>query len=100
MLPLVGRLSDLHGRVPVLLGCLTLFVAGSVLTATADSPRARWSSGATLQGVGGGGLVPVTLALVADGWPPGRAGCRWASSAPRRSSAPWSGRCSVPWCWP
>ena len=73
VLPLVGRLSDLHGRVPVLVGSLLVFTAGSVLTATAES-LGPLVLGRTLQGVGGGGLVPVTLALVADGWPPRRRG--------------------------
>ena len=36
-LPLLGRLADLRGRVPVLVGCLLLFALGSLLTATADS---------------------------------------------------------------
>src|SRR4051794_7105001 len=35
-LPLLGRLADLRGRVPVLVGCLLLFALGSLLTATAD----------------------------------------------------------------
>jgi MFS family permease len=70
-LPLLGRLADLHGRVPVLVGCLMVFALGSLLTATADSlgPAVL---GRGLQGVGAGGLVPATLALVADRWPPER----------------------------
>src|SRR6195952_4686817 len=32
-LPLLGRLADLRGRVPVLLGCLLVFALGSLLTA-------------------------------------------------------------------
>ncbi|SFE37402.1 Major Facilitator Superfamily protein [Blastococcus tunisiensis] len=70
-LPLLGRLADLRGRVPVLVGCLLLFALGSLLTATADTlgPAVL---GRGLQGVGAGGLVPATLALVADRWPPER----------------------------
>jgi MFS family permease len=70
-LPLLGRLADLRGRVPVLVGCLLLFALGSLLTATADGlgPAVL---GRGLQGVGAGGLVPATLALVADRWPPER----------------------------
>jgi MFS family permease len=70
-LPLLGRLADLRGRVPVLVGCLLLFALGSLLTATAVSlgPAVL---GRGLQGIGAGGLVPATLALVADRWPPER----------------------------
>jgi MFS family permease len=70
-LPLLGRLADLRGRVPVLVGCLLLFALGSLLTATADTlgPAVL---GRGLQGIGAGGLVPATLALVADRWPPER----------------------------
>ena len=70
-LPLLGRLADVRGRVPVLVGCLLLFAFGSLLTATADSlgPAVL---GRGLQGIGAGGLVPATLALVADRWPPER----------------------------
>jgi MFS family permease len=70
-LPLLGRLADLRGRVPVLVGCLLVFALGSLLTATADTlgPAVL---GRGLQGVGAGGLVPATLALVADRWPPER----------------------------
>src|SRR5688572_20911620 len=70
-LPLLGRLADLRGRVPVLVGCLLLFALGSLLTATADSLGPA-VVGRALQGVGAGGLVPATLALVADRWPPER----------------------------
>ena len=73
VLPLLGRLSDLCGRRPVLLGCLAVFATGSLVTATAHSLGVV-VAGRTLQGLGGGGLVPVTLALVADTWPPGRRG--------------------------
>jgi MFS family permease len=70
-LPLLGRLADLRGRVPVLAGCLLLFAVGSLLTATATGLDLA-VAGRGLQGVGAGGLVPATLALVADRWPPER----------------------------
>jgi len=73
VLPLLGRLSDMYGRVPVLLGCLAVFAAGSLTTASAHELGVA-VAGRALQGLGGGGMVPVTLALVADMWPPERRG--------------------------
>lgn len=73
VLPLLGRLSDVIGRVPVFVGCLTGFALGSLLTATAHSLGVL-VAGRALQGLGGGGLVPVTLSLVAAHWPPGSRG--------------------------
>jgi len=68
MLPLIGRIADVRGRPPVLVGSLVLFGVGSLVTAAAyDLPSLV--AGRFLQGVGGGGLVPVTLALVADLYP-------------------------------
>jgi MFS family permease len=73
VLPLIGRLSDLLDRRRILLGCLVVFVVGSALTALAVELPVL-VSGRVLQGVGGGGLVPATLALVADLWPAERRG--------------------------
>jgi MFS family permease len=71
VLAVAGRVSDAAGRVPVLVACLLLFAAGSLLTASA--PDLAWAvAGRTVQGLGAGGLVPPTLALVADTWPPRR----------------------------
>ncbi len=73
MLPLIGRIADLTGRVPVLVFALLLFAFGSLVTALAyDMPS--MVVGRFLQGVGGGGLVPATLALVADLYPKERRG--------------------------
>ena len=55
MLPLIGRIADLRGRVPVLIAALVIFAFGSLVTAVAydlDSLVA----GRFLQGLGGGGL--------------------------------------------
>ena len=73
MLPLIGHLADLRGRVPVLVAALLVFALGSLLTTLAyDLPT--MVAGRFLQGVGGGGLVPATLALVADLYPVDRRG--------------------------
>ena len=73
MLPLIGRIADLRGRVPVLVAALVLFAIGSLITTLAyDMPS--MVGGRFLQGVGGGGLVPATLALVADLYPVERRG--------------------------
>jgi MFS family permease len=73
MLPMIGRIADLRGRVPVLSAALVLFALGSLVTALAyDLPS--MVSGRFLQGVGGGALVPATLALVADLYPAERRG--------------------------
>lgn len=73
VLPLIGRIADLRGRLPVLTGSLVIFAIGSLVTAAAyDLPS--MVTGRFLQGLGGGGLVPATLALVADLYPPERRG--------------------------
>ena len=73
VLPLVGRIADLRGRLPVLVGSLVAFAIGSLVTAAAyDLPSVV--TGRFLQGLGGGGLVPATLALVGDLYPPHRRG--------------------------
>jgi len=72
-LPLIGRLSDLVSRQRILIFCLSLFVVGSAITAVSVELPVL-VGGRVLQGIGGGGLVPATLALVADLWPPERRG--------------------------
>ena len=73
VMPLLGRLSDIAGRRPLLYACLGVFAAGSLVTASAHD-LATAVAGRALQGAGGGGMVPVTLALVADLWPAARRG--------------------------
>ena len=68
MLPLIGRIADLRGRLPVLVGSLVVFALGSLVTA-ASYDLTSMVIGRVLQGVGGGGLLPATLALVADLYP-------------------------------
>lgn len=71
MLPLIGRIADVRGRIPVLRWGLFLFSFGSTITAISYSLDTL-IAGRFLQGVGGGALVPATLALVADLYPAGK----------------------------
>lgn len=73
VLPLVGRVADLVARQRVLQLCLAVFIVGSVITALATDLTVL-VGGRVIQGAGGGGLVPATLALVADLWPADRRG--------------------------
>lgn len=67
--PIYGRLSDLYGRRPVLLVCVCVFVLGSILAALAQSML--WLIAArVVQGLGGGGLRSVAIAVVSDILPP------------------------------
>src|SRR5262244_1504183 len=63
--PLYGKLSDIHGRRTMMLAAIALFVAGSGLCAVAPNMMLL-IVGRTLQGIGGGGIVPMVQTTVAD----------------------------------
>ncbi|MBL6459025.1 MFS transporter [Belnapia sp. T6] len=67
--PIYGRLSDLYGRRPVLLVSVCIFVGGAVLAALAPSMPALIAA-RVVQGLGGGGLRAISLAVVGDILPP------------------------------
>lgn len=93
-LTFMGRVSDLLGRRAVYVVCLLVFIAGSILVATAGGwPTQTLHSvyrrlgqrpdiayvhlqaliiGRVVQALGAGALVPVSLALVGDLFPPAR----------------------------
>jgi MFS family permease len=70
-IPIVGRISDLLGRTLAFQGSLVLFLMGSAICAIAGD-LAVMVAGRAIQGAGGGALLPVTMALVADVLQPGR----------------------------
>jgi EmrB/QacA subfamily drug resistance transporter len=67
--PLYGKLSDIYGRRTMILIGIGVFIAGSIACAIAPT---MWALilGRGLQGLGGGGLVPLAQAVIGDVAPP------------------------------
>lgn len=66
--PVYGRLGDARGRRRLLLTALALFVAASVLCASAQGVLSL-TGARILQGLGGGGLMVLSQALLAENTP-------------------------------
>jgi EmrB/QacA subfamily drug resistance transporter len=63
--PIYSKLSDIYGRRRLLVVCIALFIATSILCAVARSlSQLIWFR--ALQGLGGGGLMALTQAAIAD----------------------------------
>src|SRR3954451_381242 len=63
--PLYGKLSDIWGRRAMILAAIGLFIAGSAVAAAA--PDMTWLIlGRGLQGIGGGGILPLCQSVIAD----------------------------------
>ena len=67
--PLYGKFGDLYGRKLVLQVAIVLFLAGSALCGLSQN-MAELIGFRTLQGLGAGGLIVVTFAVVGDLIPP------------------------------
>jgi EmrB/QacA subfamily drug resistance transporter len=67
--PLYGKLGDVHGRKPLFVVAIVIFLAGSALCGAAQN---MWELVIfrAVQGVGAGGLFPLTLAMVGMIIPP------------------------------
>ena len=65
MTPIYGRLADQYGRKPVYIGSVAIFLLGSLLCGFA------WSMASlivfrAIQGIGGGGLIPLATTIISD----------------------------------
>src|SRR5467141_4584464 len=67
--PLYGKLSDIHGRRAMMLAAIGIFVAGSAVCALAPN-MLTLVLGRGLQGLGGGGIMPLAQVIVGDVSPP------------------------------
>jgi EmrB/QacA subfamily drug resistance transporter len=63
--PVFGTLSDIYGRRAMIITSLSLFIAGSVLCAVAPSLPVL-IVGRGLQGLGGGGILPIVQTIISD----------------------------------
>jgi EmrB/QacA subfamily drug resistance transporter len=63
--PLFGKLSDIYGRRRMMLVSIGVFILGSVACALAPSMETL-IVGRVLQGVGGGGILPLAQTVIAD----------------------------------
>ena len=63
--PVFGTLSDIYGRRAMIITALSLFIVGSILCAVAPNmPVLILARG--LQGLGGGGIMPVVQTVISD----------------------------------
>lgn len=65
MLPVYGKVGDLIGRKPLFIAAIALFLVGSVIGGLAQDMT--WLiTGRAVQGLGGGGLMILAQAIIAD----------------------------------
>jgi EmrB/QacA subfamily drug resistance transporter len=71
--PIYGKLSDLFGRRPIFIWAVVLFLVSSILAGLSQD-MAQFILFRGLQGLGGGAVFPVALAVVADLYTPAERG--------------------------
>src|SRR3977135_3890493 len=63
--PVFGTLSDIYGRRAMIIAAMSLFIVGSILCALAPNmPMLIVARG--LQGLGGGGILPIVQTVISD----------------------------------
>ncbi|SJZ86722.1 drug resistance transporter, EmrB/QacA subfamily [Pilibacter termitis] len=65
MTPIFSKLADMIGRRPVFLTSVTIFILGSALSGLSSS-MVQLIIFRAIQGVGAGGILPISLTLIAD----------------------------------
>src|SRR6478735_6670213 len=76
--PLWGKISDLRGRRPIFQAAIVVFLIGSVICGLSSEIATWWNvsginvmiAGRAIQGLGGGGLMSLALAVIGDVIPP------------------------------
>jgi EmrB/QacA subfamily drug resistance transporter len=63
--PVFGTLSDIYGRRATIIASMSLFIVGSILCAVAPN-MAVLIIARGLQGLGGGGILPIVQTVIAD----------------------------------
>jgi MFS family permease len=63
--PLFGKFADIHGRRVAMLVAVVIFILGSVACALAPTMGTLVAARA-LQGIGGGGILPIAQTIIAD----------------------------------
>src|SRR3978361_208856 len=65
MLPVYGKLGDLIGRTGLFIGAISIFILGSISGGLAGD-MTQLIVGRAVQGLGGGGLLLLSQAIIAD----------------------------------
>lgn len=90
--PIYGKLGDLYGRRPMMLIGMGLFTIASLFCGMAQSME-QLVLARILQGIGAGGMISVSQAIIGDIIPPASAGVTRVTSAACTQLPAWPGRC-------